>query len=1246
MERRMVKTRSQQLRQQVKKESQKVYFRDTPKITSKQVQDTSQSKKVQTNLLNKLSLDLENAREKKDRYRRTDKIKSEGYDEQIKALNKLISNVKAGQIYEKNQIDNYLREVYKFGKDKQKSRESRKKEISKEPKIQAGNIGTGLIEITDTRTGNTTRTQVDLSSGKTIKKSIQKPTDLTPQEVLNNVKKTKEEVKVNEQRLKNLYAEKGLRAGIVDIKTGEVKQSMRNKVNLEDLRTIARLENTIKLQKENIKETNKYLKELKKGIEESKKPKPKDIKDALKVNLAYNVLSPTTPTEQKQILNQFNKPSDFNLLSQKSSSELSKVDSKLLEELAKKRFNTISPYQTAKNRYKEFMDYAQTQEAKGNYGRGTIAKLMSLPSGAFMVASENLIGLWTIIKNPSELKNLNAQAINNYGTQLGKGIQSGDPKSMLEFIDLVSGNGIFVFDNVPKISRVSLSVPNIKILKTFPNQIKNLNQNLNTQVQIIKDLIKKEDNLKVKNELKQDLSTIQKYKTELKENKLSPKLRKDLINYSELLKSQNKQALKTLFEKQYSYKPTLKEIKAKKDFILEVNKLKNKISKFEDKIKSNKLNDLEKQILKSKNKLNKLLLDRIQSKLLQLDNVKSIKKQNEIIKFLTNELKKNKKVIRIEDKLNKLENKLKVKDKVDLDLLKPQDRTKIENFMSKTQKVQSLTLSQLGSLEKQLDNLLKKKYLTKEKKVISTQKTKKELQQLSKKAQEVLKNEKKVDINKILSSSNPKKQIQDRVNNIEKQIVNIRSQMLKSVFLIDDVKNFNLINTPEFTKTLKVLLKDSKLSKSDKIKVLNAEGTIKSLSDRVKQLKKSKPEPKKALNEKQFELRRKEFENKIGKNKPIITSKNNGLTLRMGDLELGIEYIKGNSYKSFKSNKKGQLGGNSAKLKIELKKVPRLQKAPLKKYYENKFAKSFSNNRSFNRYIESFNVQKKLSDKAKRFDKLKQTPIQRRKLKKIQKQIKELEVKQKNEFIKLYKYLVLKDVGVKTQIKKQLQLSNKNLNKLLNDLKDLELKIEKYKVETKIKDVENTIRKTLSKDKKLPKVRDLDYKPKPKPRKLKGQEIKPKKIRSPPLEKLNFKTKIPKGYNLVYDVVFRERRNINKPYNAKTNPRVNKKISLGLPINRALQVLTQSIDTTTAQRVTPIISGVKKIKDVNKKAALLKKFSLAKNKDGKSFKLQEKKKYLIDTKGEKKELSLQKAIKKNLKKSKVSKKTTKKTKKK
>jgi len=87
-------------------------------------------------------------------------------------------------------------------------------------------------------------------------------------------------------------------------------------------------------------------------------------------------------------------------------------------------------------------------------------------------------------------------------------------------------------------------------------------------------------------------------------------------------------------------------------------------------------------------------------------------------------------------------------------------------------------------------------------------------------------------------------------------------------------------------------------------------------------------------------------------------------------------------------------------------------------------------------------------------------------------------------------------------------------------------------------------------------------------------------------------------------------------------------VKLGLPLNKALNRAGNLIDRTTARSMQLIISGKTTLKDI-KKPNIIRKFRTKKTK--RTLELVEKRKFGIDTQGEKKGLSIAKALKPKIK---------------
>ena len=142
----------------------------------------------------------------------------------------------------------------------------------------------------------------------------------------------------------------------------------------------------------------------------------------------------------------------------------------------------------------------------------------------------------------------------------------------------------------------------------------------------------------------------------------------------------------------------------------------------------------------------------------------------------------------------------------------------------------------------------------------------------------------------------------------------------------------------------------------------------------------------------------------------------------------------------------------------------------------------------------------------------------------------------------------------------------------------------------------------------------------------------PKKPVVPKVPKLRFSfdSKLPKGKSLMFDIKFRERKIPNKPA-GKTNPVIVKTRILGLPLNKAIKKGFGAIDRTTQVSAQLIISGITSSKDISSGSvkALKSKFGVKRGKTALRF--VEKNRARIDTRGEKKGLSISKLIKKKKK---------------
>lgn len=164
---------------------------------------------------------------------------------------------------------------------------------------------------------------------------------------------------------------------------------------------------------------------------------------------------------------------------------------------------------------------------------------------------------------------------------------------------------------------------------------------------------------------------------------------------------------------------------------------------------------------------------------------------------------------------------------------------------------------------------------------------------------------------------------------------------------------------------------------------------------------------------------------------------------------------------------------------------------------------------------------------------------------------------------------------------------------------------------------------------KLPTTKAAKLRPIKKKKITPKKPIKEKPPKKPVKIKLDFDTKLPSGTRLKFNIKFRERRNASIPFNRFTNPVVVKTRELGLPLNKAIKKGFGAIDKTTQASAQLFISGITKVKDIEKPTALLKKFGISKSKVALRF--VEKNKNRIDTSGEKRGLLLSKLLKKKTK---------------
>ena len=113
--------------------------------------------------------------------------------------------------------------------------------------------------------------------------------------------------------------------------------------------------------------------------------------------------------------------------------------------------------------------------------------------------------------------------------------------------------------------------------------------------------------------------------------------------------------------------------------------------------------------------------------------------------------------------------------------------------------------------------------------------------------------------------------------------------------------------------------------------------------------------------------------------------------------------------------------------------------------------------------------------------------------------------------------------------------------------------------------------------------------------------------------KLNSKQKLPKGYRLSYNAYYRSGGRVRE-------------IKLNLPYYKALQRITRAVDNTTARSLQLRAVGITKQKDITSKN--LRKFRSKSPRSRKTLRIVEKSKYAIDTRGEKRGLSIARYFKK------------------
>lgn len=120
-----------------------------------------------------------------------------------------------------------------------------------------------------------------------------------------------------------------------------------------------------------------------------------------------------------------------------------------------------------------------------------------------------------------------------------------------------------------------------------------------------------------------------------------------------------------------------------------------------------------------------------------------------------------------------------------------------------------------------------------------------------------------------------------------------------------------------------------------------------------------------------------------------------------------------------------------------------------------------------------------------------------------------------------------------------------------------------------------------------------------------------------PLVNLAWDKKLPRGYKHLVNAIIRIKG-------------VNREIKLNTTPNRALRRIISLVDKTTTRSFQLKIVGVKKTKDIKRPS--LQKFRLKKSRGSRVLKVVEKTKYAIDTKGEKRQLAIARALSPTLRK--------------
>lgn len=463
----------------------------------------------------------------------------------------------------------------------------------------------------------------------------------------------------------------------------------------------------------------------------------------------------------------------------------------------------------------------------------------------------------------------------------------------------------------------------------------------------------------------------------------------------------------------------------------------------------------------------------------------------------------------------------------------------------------------------------------------------------------------KKDINNLLDKPKGRELISLRIKQFEKQ----RTDLIKV--------NEQLIAAG---KTIGRLPNERAVKKRIGQEVARNKGLIKTLERRILELKKAFKEfKKKEVPQDLFANRKKIFEDKFKKDKLKISSKvterQNTATIKLGEFE--FEFIYNQPIVPLRGSKKGRLQSGSFEVNIR-----RTRKSNLKNFqkFKDNTQKDFN---KANKRSAILNRANKHYEKSRRLEFSRQRKLRSRdwdkdnkkKFESLRKQIKAQEKILDTEIRKAFRLQFLKVLGLlrKTDIQAQQRIQLK-LNQILKNLNKLEFRLDKIKP-VKIKVTVKTSDKPAVKPIIKPTIKPGEKTPGRPPRK--PPRLLPAK---PPIKPLilpridiTFNTKLKKGERLAFDIVFRSKGKVLS-------------LNTRLPLNKALNRLSNLIDRTTSRSAELRIVGITKVKDLRPNKKVLAKFRKRKTK--KVLRLVEKRKFAIDTTGEKKGLTIAKALKK------------------